>query len=260
MADLDIGIPPEKLPRHIAVIMDGNGRWAKKRRLPRIKGHQEGIRSVREIVRNCRKIGIGYLTLFAFSLENWRRPEEEVSALFGLLKRYIHGDLKELKENGVRLTMIGRMERLAPDVRELVLHAIKETEANDKLVLTIALSYGSRDEIAEAARRIAQKAKSGELDPETIGEQTFPNHLFTADLPDPDLLIRTSGEFRISNFLLWQLAYAEIVVTDTLWPDFRREQLIEALREYAGRERRFGYTGDQIQQMEANKPRGGGDR
>lgn len=218
--------------RHVAIIMDGNGRWAKKRHLPRAVGHQRGVESVRALVRAAREMGLDALTLYAFSTENWRRPEDEVSALFGLLKRYIQDDLDEFVANNVRLRIIGNYSKLAPDIVALLDDALKRTSGNDGTTLVVALNYGSHDEIARAASRAAVK---GPITPETIEAE-----LDTADLPPLDLLIRTSGEVRLSNFLLWQVAYAEMWFTDVLWPDFTPEHLREALDAFASRERRYG--------------------
>ncbi|MBZ0273020.1 isoprenyl transferase [bacterium] len=239
-------LPPERCPRHIAIIMDGNGRWAKERGRGRLFGHRHGIDSVRETVRECHRAGIGYLTLYAFSLENWKRPVTEIAGLWRLLKSYVERELPELKENGVRLNVIGRVERIPRDVRAAIEYTIRETASGQGMVLTIALSYGGRDEIVEAARRLAARAKAGAIEPGAIDEAGFARELMTADMPDPDLLIRTSGEMRVSNYLLWQIAYAEIHVTDVLWPDFRREHLHRAILDYAARERRFGATSDQL--------------
>jgi len=218
--------------RHVAIIMDGNGRWAKKRHLPRAVGHQRGVEAVRSLVRAAREMGLEVLTLYAFSTENWSRPEEEVSALMGLLKRYIMADLKEFVENNVRLRIIGDYKAMAPDVVALLDDAIVQTAANDGTTLVVALNYGAQDEIARAAAKAAAK---GPITPETIAAE-----LDTAGLPPLDLLIRTSGEVRLSNFLLWQAAYAEMIFTDVLWPDFTPQHLRGALDEYAGRERRYG--------------------
>ena len=218
--------------RHVAIIMDGNGRWAKARHLPRAVGHQRGVEAVRTLVRAAREMGLEVLTLYAFSTENWNRPEEEVSSLMGLLKRYIMADLREFVDNNVRLKVIGNYRAMAPDVVALLDDALAQTAANDGTTLVVALNYGAQDEIARAATKAAAK---GAITPEAISAE-----LDTAGLPPLDLLIRTSGEVRLSNFLLWQAAYAEMVFTDVLWPDFTPEHLREALAEYAGRERRYG--------------------
>ena len=223
---------PSTTARHVAIIMDGNGRWAKARHLPRAVGHQRGVEAVRTLVRAAREIGLEVLTLYAFSTENWNRPEEEVSSLMGLLKRYIMADLREFVENNVRLKVIGNYRAMAPDVVALLDDALAQTAHNDGTTLVVALNYGAQDEIARAAAKATAK---GAITPETISAE-----LDTAGLPPLDLLIRTSGEVRLSNFLLWQAAYAEMVFTDVLWPDFTPEHLREALAEYAGRERRYG--------------------
>lgn len=228
------------LPRHVAVIMDGNGRWAERRGKPRIFGHQAGMKAVREVIETTADLGIPYLTLYAFSQENWKRPRTEIEALMGLLKRYIRTERKELIEKGIRVRAIGDIERLAHGSREELDELITDTAANERLTVTLALSYGGRSEIVEAVRRIARQVRAGELDPEAIDEEVFADRLYTADLPDPDLLIRTSGELRISNFLLWQIAYTELYVTEVLWPDFDRDAFLDAVAAYQGRERRFG--------------------
>ena len=235
------------LPRHIAIIMDGNGRWAQARGLDRVKGHEAGAESVREITRACREKGVEALTLYSFSTENWRRPEAEVSALMALLERYVLQERREIMDNGIRLRTIGQTDRLPLFVRMPLKALCHESRNNGGMVLTLALSYGSRNEIVEAAKSIARDAKAGRLDPDRLDERIFGSYLETAGLPDPDLLIRTSGELRVSNFLLWQIAYAEIYVTDVAWPDFRRNQLDLALAAFGGRERRMGLTGAQVQ-------------
>ncbi|OPY91737.1 MAG: Ditrans,polycis-undecaprenyl-diphosphate synthase ((2E,6E)-farnesyl-diphosphate specific) [Syntrophaceae bacterium PtaU1.Bin231] len=234
------------LPRHIAIIMDGNGRWAKQHTLGRIAGHREGAESVRVAVRECRRIGIRYLTLYAFSMENWSRPKREVEALQALLDQYLQKEVPEMLKNGIRLLTIGDTARLKPSVRETLAQAVEATACNDDMTLVLALSYGGRDEIAEAAQRIAADVKHGDLQPGDITKERFASYLYTADIPDPDLLIRTSGEYRLSNFLLWQMAYTEFHFTDVLWPDFREEQLRKAIEDYRRRERRFGRTSDQL--------------
>ena len=228
------------------MIMDGNGRWAKKRSLNRIRGHRDGAESVRDIVRACREMGIEVLTLYAFSTENWQRPQQETSVLMSLLKDFLRSELSEMMESGIRLKAIGQVERFPGDVVKVLLEVVDRTRENSGMILNLALSYGGRDEIVRAAGRIAAEVRVGRLQPEEITEEVFSNYLYTQGLPDPDLLIRTSGEVRISNFLLWQIAYTEIYVTNTLWPDFRREELIQILHDYQKRERRFGVTGDQI--------------
>ena len=232
--------PPRALPRHIAIIMDGNGRWAQARGLPRIAGHRRGAEAVRRAVTAAGELGVPYLTLFGFSSENWKRPLAEVDDLMGLLRHYLRGEIAELHRSGVRLRVIGDLERLAPDIVTLIANAQALTRDNTGVNLTIALSYGGRDEIVAAVRALAGKAACGELPPEAIDEATISRHLFTADIPDPDLLIRTSGEQRISNFLLWQCAYSELVFTKTLWPDFGQADLEQAIADYGGRERRYG--------------------
>jgi undecaprenyl diphosphate synthase len=228
------------LPTHVAIIMDGNGRWAKQRNLPRVEGHRAGAESVRAVVRTAGEIGIKYLTLYAFSVENWNRPKEEVDTLMKYLARYLKTEVAELQRNNVRLEVIGQIYRLPEFVQEQLKKTIAALSKNNGLTTVLALSYGGRTELVEAARAIASKAKQGKLDPEEITEQVFAQHLYTKNIPDPDLLIRTSGEMRVSNFLLWQISYAELVVTPTLWPDFRKAQLFEALEEYTRRHRRFG--------------------
>ncbi len=234
------------LPRHVAVIMDGNGRWATEQGLPRVRGHEAGADTVRAIVRACGERGIEALTLYSFSTENWGRPGDEVEALMALLARYLSDEREELMGNKVRLQGIGQLERLPPHVRRLLEEATRVTADNDGLLLTLALSYGSRAEIVAAVRRIAEEVADGTLDAEAIDESTITDRLYTAGVPDPDLLIRTSGEMRLSNFLLWQLAYAELYVTDVFWPDFREPHLDVALEAYARRQRRFGKTGQQL--------------
>lgn len=228
------------LPRHVALIMDGNGRWARQRHLPRIEGHRAGAESARAIIRAAGELGIKYLTLYAFSVENWNRPKEEVDALMKYLVHYLKTESAELNKNNVRLEVIGQIYRLPDAVQEHLKKAMATLSRNNGLTLIMALSYGGRTEIVEAARRLAAEIKAGKLDPDDITEQVFAQHLYTRNFPDPDLLIRTSGEMRVSNFLLWQISYAELVVTPTLWPDFRKPQFYAALEEYARRHRRFG--------------------
>jgi undecaprenyl diphosphate synthase len=241
---------PENLPQHLAVIMDGNGRWAKMRMLRRIVGHQKGVETVRVIVEECSRLGIRYLTLFAFSAENWLRPKTEVKALMALLKQYIRAEISRMMQNNIRFNVIGNRVDLPPDINQEIDAAIAKTSGNSGMLLTLALSYGGRQEIVSAAKRLALDAAAGHLDPESIDEQLFSGRLFTAGIPDPDLLIRTSGEMRISNFLLWQLAYAELYFTEVNWPDFNRDELARAFREYQSRERRFGMTSDQLRKEE----------
>ena len=227
-------------PAHVAIIMDGNGRWAKARGLPREAGHERGVEALRRTIEAAEQLGVRRLTVFSFSTENWRRPVREVSALFGLLRAYVKRDLARLKRGGVQVRIIGRRTGLPDDIAELVERAERETAHNDKFFLTIAFNYGSREEIVRVAQGLAQDAADGRLSPGEIDEATFDSRLDTAGLPDPDLVIRTSGEHRISNFLLWQIAYAELVFMDVLWPDFTVEHLQTAIETFAARERRFG--------------------
>lgn len=233
---------PAEPPVHVAIIMDGNGRWAKARGLPRTAGHKKGVEAVRRTVEAARELGIGYLTIFSFSSENWRRPEEEVSDLMGLLRFYLRSEIAELHKAGVRLRVMGDRTRLAEDINRLIDQAEGLTADNKALTLVVALSYGSRQEIAMAARRLAEEVKAGRLDPAAIDEEAVAARLYTADIPDPDLIVRTSGEQRLSNFLLWQSAYSELVFVDTLWPDFTKRDLEAAIEEFHRRERRFGAT------------------
>ena len=228
------------LPRHVAVIMDGNGRWAKSRHLPRIEGHRRGADSAREIIRTAGEVGVKYLTLYAFSAENWNRPKDEVDALMKYLIHYLKTETPELNKNNVRLEVIGQIWRLPDNVQEHLKKSITTLSKNNGLTLVMALSYGSRIEIVDAVRSIAEKVRLGELETADINEQVISQHLWTRGIPDPDLLIRTSGEMRVSNFLLWQISYAELVITPTFWPDFRKPQFYAALEEYARRNRRFG--------------------
>ncbi len=225
---------------HVAIIMDGNGRWATQRGLPRAAGHRQGMEAVRATVDASKELGIGYLTLYGFSSENWKRPESEVRDLMGLLRLYLRREIRELHEGGVRLRFIGNRDRLAKDIVRLIDEAEAMTQSNARLNLTIALSYGSRDEILGAVRETVAKVQAGELSVEALDEHTFSRMLSTVEIPDPDLVIRTSGEQRLSNFLLWQSAYAELIFTECYWPDFGREQLSQAMEEYRGRERRYG--------------------
>lgn len=228
------------LPTHVAIIMDGNGRWAKKRLLNRVKGHEKGSETVRTIVRTSREIGIRYLTLYAFSTENWQRPQVEVTALMSLLKKFLKSEQSEMLENNIRLRTIGETGRLPADVRSALEETMQLTSANDGMQLTLALSYGGRSEIVRMTKSLAAKAAAGALPADDIDEAVIAGHLYTQGMPDPDLMIRTSGEMRISNFLLWQIAYAEIFVTDTLWPDFSREEYLRILEAFKSRDRRFG--------------------
>jgi undecaprenyl diphosphate synthase len=228
------------LPQHVAIIMDGNGRWAKQHGLPRIEGHRVGAESARTIIRLAGELGIKYLTLYAFSAENWNRPKEEVDALMKYLVHYLKTETPELNKNNVRLEVIGQIWRLPENVQELLKKSIGTLSKNNGLTLVMALSYGSRIEIVHAVRAIADKVRRGQLETADITEKVISDHLWTRSIPDPDLLIRTSGEMRVSNFLLWQISYAELVITPTLWPDFRKPQFYAALEEYARRHRRFG--------------------
>jgi undecaprenyl diphosphate synthase len=228
------------LPTHVAIIMDGNGRWAKARGLPRIAGHRSGAEAARRTVAAAAELGIPYLTLFGFSSENWKRPSTEIHDLVALLRHYLRGEIAELHRNGVRLKVIGQTARFSPDIVSMIEHAEAATRENPRITLTIALSYGGRAEIVAAVRTIAEQVACGRLAPEAVDEDCIAQHLFTADIPDPDLLIRTSGEQRISNFLLWQCAYSELVFTKTLWPDFSKCDLEQAIDDFCGRERRYG--------------------
>lgn len=235
-----------QIPQHVAIIMDGNGRWAQSRGLERIEGHQAGAHAVRKIVEECRRLGIKYLTLFSFSTENWQRDPKEVSSLMELFAQYLNSELETLKKNGVRLTAIGDLARLPESVKKLLSRDIAETEENAELTLVLAMSYGAREEIVAAARSLAEEVETGKLRAADITAEKFAKSLWSRDIPDPDLLIRTSGEMRVSNFLLYQIAYAEIIVRDEFWPDFNEERLRECLADYSRRERRFGLTSEQL--------------
>ncbi len=237
-----VGGPSPAQPVHVAIIMDGNGRWARARGLPKIAGHRRGAEVVRKTVEAAADLGIAYLTLFGFSSENWNRSAEEVNDLMGLLRIYLRNEIAALHENGVRLNVIGERSRLPPDIVHLIDHAESKTAGNSRIVLNMALSYGGRGEIVSAARRLARDVAAGRLDPDDIDEEVFASRLFTADTPDPDLLIRTSGELRVSNFLLWQMAYTEFVFVDSYWPDFTRADFEAAVSEFQKRERRYGAT------------------
>ncbi len=243
-------LDPHRIPRHVAIIMDGNGRWAKKRNLPRIMGHKAGSESVKKIVTTARELNLEVLSLYVFSTENWKRPSMEVQGLMALLKTYLKSELNNMLKNNVSLRCLGDLDRLPADVRKILDQVVRETgnreEGSPGLILNLALSYGSRAEILRAARIMAEKCMAGQFAPEDFTEELFAAHLYTGGLPDPDLLIRTGGESRLSNFLLWQASYAEIYITETMWPDFRGEALIEAIRAFQSRERRFGKTGDQV--------------
>jgi len=233
----------ENLPGHIAIIMDGNGRWAGRRHLPRVAGHRAGVKSAREMIESCAKLGIGALTLYAFSMENWRRPKTETDFLMRLLREYLRKELPEIHRNNIRLLVIGRADQLPGEVRQDIAEAMQLTAPNTGMKLVVALNYGGRAELVDAFNAILGRAQQNGAAARPVDEQTISEHLYTAGLPDPDLLIRTSGEMRVSNFLLWQIAYAEIYVTETLWPDFNRARLFEALIEYQKRERRYGGLG-----------------
>ena len=228
------------VPAHIAIIMDGNGRWAKEKGLVRLKGHQAGMESLREIVRACSDMGVKYLTVYAFSTENWKRPAEEVSGIFSLLVRYVAKELKELNANNVQIRMLGDISPLPDAARKAAQEAVDSTAGNTGLVFNIAINYGGRAEIVRSAKMLAQQVRDGALDPEEITEDLFAGSLYTADVPDPDLIIRTGGEMRLSNFLTWQSAYSELYVTDTYWPDFTPDKLTEAIEAFNGRDRRYG--------------------
>ncbi|MDD5712101.1 MAG: isoprenyl transferase [Smithellaceae bacterium] len=238
----------KRLPRHIAIIMDGNGRWAAQHTLGRASGHKKGADAVRTVVKTCREIGIGYLTLYAFSVENWLRPAEEVSVLMKLLEEYLNSELASMIENDIRINIIGDLEELRPSIRKALKEAMTKTAHCRTMVLTIALSYGGRDEIVMAVRKIAADVTRGKIVLAEISKELLSTYLYTATLPDPDLLIRTSGEYRLSNFLLWQSAYTEFYFTDVLWPDFQKKDLIAAIAEFQKRERRFGLTSDQVRE------------
>lgn len=240
------------IPRHVAIIMDGNGRWAKRRGLPRVMGHREGVKRVREIVTAARELGIEVLTLYAFSQENWKRPTTEVSALMELLQTYLVNQLNEMLTNRISLRAMGDLDRLPPQVRKTLDETVERTAANTEMVLNLALSYSGRYEIACAARAIARDCIDGRLDPDNIDEKLFSKYLFTAEYPDPELVIRTSGEKRLSNFLLFQAAYSELYITPVLWPDFNRHEFVKALIDLQSRERRFGMTSEQLKPCTVN--------
>jgi len=240
-------VDKNNLPAHIVIIMDGNGRWAKKKNLDRISGHREGMKSVRAVVKGAKELGVRHITLYAFSAQNWKRPKVEVDALMELLKHYLLNESDKLIENGISLNAIGRLWELPRDVYEVLTQSINKTKNCNELTLTLALSYGGREEIIDGIKEMIFK---GNISPEDINQHNFSQFLYTSDLPEPDLLIRTSGEMRLSNFMLWQLAYTEIYVTKTLWPDFRKQHLINAVLNYQKRERRFGLTGEQVKKRE----------
>ncbi len=235
-----------QIPTHVAIIMDGNGRWAEQRNRPRLFGHKAGVDSVRAVVETAREVGVRYLTLYAFSTENWQRPVQEVSGLMGLLKVYLQAELKTMLKNGVRLFCLGQQERLPDDVRQTLAMVMEETARCRDMTLNLALSYGGRNEMMRAVRALAGKCVAGELDWRALDEEMLAAHLDTAGQPDPDLLIRTGGEHRLSNFLLWQASYSELYFTETMWPDFRKQEFLEALATFGRRQRRFGKTGAQL--------------
>jgi len=245
---LESFIDKDKLPAHIAIIMDGNGRWAKNKNLDRISGHREGMKSVRAVVTAAKELGIGHVTLYAFSAQNWKRPKNEVDALMELLKHYLLNERGKLIENGIKLNAIGRLRDLPQSVSDVLRETTEMTKGGREMTLTLALSYGGREEIVDAVKKILAGDR---ISPELIDQSNFSQFLYTSDMPEPDLLIRTSGEMRLSNFMLWQIAYAEIYVTRTLWPNFRKRHLVKAILNYQNRERRFGLTGEQIKKREA---------
>lgn len=239
-------IDKSRIPAHIAIIMDGNGRWAKQHSLGRVAGHKKGVEAVRNTVTACREIGVKYLTLYAFSAENWNRPSREVSALMRLLEKFLRLEIKTLQKNNIRLSAIGNLDSLPEGVLNTLNEVIGLTSGNSEMTLILALSYGGRDEILNAVKRIAGDSAAGKLDAASLTKKNISDYLYTEGIPDPDLLIRTSGEYRISNFLLWQTAYTEFYFTDVLWPDFQKEDLLRAISDYQKRERRFGLTSDQL--------------
>ena len=246
MPDLQSQIIPEKVPQHIAIIMDGNGRWAKQKGMPRVLGHRSGVKSVREVTEAAAQIGVKYLTLYAFSTENWNCPPSEVTALMTLLVETIKGEIRDLNKNGVRLSAIGELESLPATTYKTLMQGIEETKNNTRITLVLALNYSAKWEITRAARLLATQVQAGAITPEQIDEAAFNANLSTKGIPDPDLLIRTSGEARLSNFLLWQLAYAELYFTPVFWPDFGKMELFEAILSYQNRERRFGQISEQV--------------
>ena len=240
-------LDPNKMPHHVAIIMDGNGRWAQRQGLSRIQGHQRGLDAAQAVVEACEELGVKILTLYAFSKENWRRPRKEVNALMGFLQKHVRKRQQELQERNIRITIIGDVEDLPRSIRDLLVETVEMTRHKDGLIVNLALSYGGRSEIVSGVRKIIDEVAAGRISKDDITPETFSSYLFTRDLPDPDLLIRTSGELRISNFLLWQIAYTELYFTSTLWPDFGKEELIQACLAYQNRERRFGLTRAQMQ-------------
>jgi len=249
MKDLKAQIAKNNIPNHIAIIMDGNGRWAKQKGRPRIFGHKNGVTSVRQVIEGCAEIGVNYLTLYTFSTENWNRPKLEVKTLIALLVSSLKKELKTLQKNNIKLNTIGNIQNLPKKAQIELSEVIEKTKNNSTLTLTLALSYGSREEIVNVIKNISKKVVNNQLNLEEIDEKIINNHLYTFSLPDVDFMIRTSGEKRISNFLLWQIAYAELYFTDTLWPDFRKDNLFNAILEYQSRERRFGKTSEQIEKI-----------
>ncbi len=252
-AELDAVAAGGPIPNHIAIIMDGNGRWAKSRGKHRVTGHREGVRSVREIVESCARIDVKYLTLYTFSTENWKRPKDEVSTLMRLLVSSLRSELESLHENNIRLMTMGELARLPEDAQQEVVRSVERTAGNTGLTLNLALSYSGRWDIMRAMKKIAMDARSGRISPEDVDERLISSHLSTAHLPDPDLLIRTSGELRLSNFLLWELAYTELYISDRYWPDFRTHELCEAIRSFQGRERRFGQVSEQLKEKSGHR-------
>lgn len=240
LSDLIKQLDKKKMPRHIAIIMDGNGRWAKKRNLPRVAGHREGVKTVDKIVTQCRSLGINALTLYAFSEENWNRPKMEINALMFILKKYLRKELPRMQKENIRFNTIGKIKDMPVNVRNLINETKQKTEDNDGMIFTLALSYGSRGEIIEVVKKIARDAVCKKISISQIDHSVFEAYLFTSNLPEPDLLIRTSGELRISNFLLWQIAYTELYFTDLLWPDFKKEDLLQAIISFQKRDRRYG--------------------
>lgn len=245
--NMDISLDLARLPRHVAIIMDGNGRWAQQRNKPRLYGHKIGAQSVREIVETACELGIEVLTLYAFSSENWKRPKQEVSGLMSILKSFLVSELSRMLKNNIRLSCIGEIDKLPKDVQKILRESMAKTANNNKLTLNLALSYGSRNELTRAVRQLAEQCAAGTLTPDEISEKMVSAQLYTAGLVDPDLLIRTGGEARLSNFMLWQASYSEIYFTETMWPDFRKPVFLKALQDYQNRERRFGKIGAQLQ-------------
>ncbi|MDC0714937.1 isoprenyl transferase [Stigmatella sp. ncwal1] len=250
---LEHQVKARPVPRHVGIIMDGNGRWAEVRGLPRLEGHREGSSSVREVTRTARRVGISALTLYAFSSQNWARPAEEVAGLMELLREFLESEYSEILDNGIRLNAIGEVDKMPRYVREPLERLRRDSAQNQGMVLTLALSYGGREEILHAMQQVARAVASGELSPERLGEKELESHLWTQGLPPLDLVVRTSGEFRVSNFLLWQMAYAELCFADVLWPDFRSEAFLRCLAQYQQRERRYGLTSAQIQREDTQR-------